>query len=135
MNAKASCSPTKWDEKPYDQISPASRMTKATVEFAFKGDLEGTAFVEYLMFYESYDEKDPHAANAAYVGLMRFKGSVNGKKGSFVAEERGTFKGGMASSSLTLLRGSGTEELSGISGAATGSATQQGAAYEFDYKL
>jgi len=135
MNAKATCSPTKWDEKPYDQISPSSRMTKATVEFAFKGEMEGTAFVEYLMFYESYDEKDPHAATAAYVGLMRFKGSFGGKKGSFVAEERGIFKGGAASSALTILEGSGTEELRGISGTATGSATQQGATYEFDYKL
>ena len=135
MNAKASCSPTKWDEKPYEQISAASRMTKATVEFAFKGDMDGTAFVEYLMFYELYDEKDPHAATATYVGLVRFKGSVSGKKGSFVAEERGTFKGGAASSALTILAGSGTEELGGISGTGTGSAVQQGAAYEFDYKL
>jgi len=135
MNAKASCSPTKWDEKPYDQISPVRRLTKAAVEFAFKGDMEGTAFVEYLMFYESYDEKDPHAATAAYVGLMRFKGTAGGKKGSFVAEERGTFKGGTASSTLTILGESGTEELSGISGTGTGSATQQGATYEFNYKL
>ena len=135
MNAKTACSPTKWDEKPYDQISAASRMTKATVEFAFKGEIEGTAFVEYLMFYESYDEKDPHAAIAAYVGLMRFKGTVSGKKGSFVAEERGTFKGGTASSAVTILGGSGTEELSGISGTGTGSATAKGAAYDFDYKL
>ena len=57
----------KWDETPYDVIEDRMKVTRASVEYAFSGDIEGTAKVEYQMFYKSFDDKDPHKAHAEYV--------------------------------------------------------------------
>ena len=135
MKATATYTPTKWDEKPYGQSSPAKRMTKATVEFTFKGQFEGLGQTEYLMFYNEYDEKDPHKSTALYVGLTRMTGTLNGKSGSFVMEDRGTFEEGTANSVSTIIAGSGTEGLKGLTGAGKGIATQSTCRFELDYAL
>ncbi len=135
MKATSTFSPTKWDEKTYEQISPTKKMTKATVEFAFKGGLEGVALVEYLMYYSDYDDRDPHKATARYFGLTRFKGTVNGKTGTFTTEDRGTFEGGTATATSTIVPGSGTDGLKGIAGTATSSATHTGSTYDLEYTL
>ena len=133
MKAVSTFSPTTWDEKPYGEISPPMRMTKATVEFAFKGQFEGQGLTEYLMFYKEYDAKDPHKATAVYVGLTRFKGILNGKRGSFVTEDRGTFENGAASSVSAILKGSGTDDLKGIRGNCKSVATQNRMEFEMDF--
>jgi hypothetical protein len=135
MKATATFSPTRWDEKPYEQISPTTKMTKASVEFAVKGELEGVALVEYLMYYSDYDDRDPHKSTAFYIGLTRFKGTIHGKSGSFVTEDLGKFDAGAATTKSTILPGSGTGELRGIAGSATSSATQQGSKFDLDYSL
>ncbi len=135
MKASATYTPTKWDEKPYEQSSPPMRMTKASVEFTFKGQFEGLGKTEYVMFYKAYDEKDPHKSSAVYIGLTRLKGTLNGKSGSFVMEDRGIFEGGRASSVLTIVPNSGTEQLKGIAGSGKGSATQKGTQLELNYEL
>ena len=98
MKAVATYAPTSWDEKTYEQISTNMKMTKATITFAFKGQIEGTGSVEYLMFYRDYDDKDPHKSTANYVGLIRLQGKLNGKPGSFAMEDRGTFEADIARS-------------------------------------
>ena len=135
MTATATYVPVTWDEKPYGQLPPPTRMTKATVEFSFKGQFEGKAFTEYLMFYQEYDVKDPHRATATFVGLTRYAGTLNGKPGSFITEDHGTFEGGVARSTSEILSGSGTEELGGIRGTATGTATQKTTEFHLDYSL
>ncbi len=87
------------------------------------------------MFYKHFDEKDPHKAFAVYTGLIRFTGSVNGKPGSFVMKDNGTFEGGSAKSTLQIISGSGTEELKGISGSGNYIANQNGFNIELDYTL
>jgi hypothetical protein len=135
MKAIASTSPTKWDEKPYNDLPSPMRMTKASVDFAFKGQLEGSGQTEFLMFYSHYDEKDVHKSTAFYIGLTRFTGTLNGKSGSLVLEERGSFGAGTASSTSTIVAGSGTEQLRGITGTAKSTATQTGSLFELEYQL
>jgi hypothetical protein len=135
MKATATSSPTKWDEKPYNEMLPPMRMTKASVEFAFKGQLEGHGQTEFLMFYSKYDEKDVHKSTAFYIGLTRFTGTLVGKSGSFVLEERGSFGAGTANSTSTIVAGSGTEQLMGITGTAKSTATQTGSEFELEYQL
>ncbi len=65
------------------------KATKASVEYAFSGDIEGTANVEYLMFYSSFDPRDPHNAAAQYVGLIKVVGKLKGKSGSFALTDNG----------------------------------------------
>jgi hypothetical protein len=135
MKATATYSPTKWDEKPYEQISPSMKLTRASVEFAFHGQMEGHGLVEYLMFYKYFDESDPHKATATYVGLITFKGTLNGVAGSFAMEDRGTFEAGAANSVLTIIPGSGTDKHKGITGTGKYTATQKGCECELNYEL
>jgi hypothetical protein len=135
MKAEAAFSPKKWDEKTYDQASPRTKMTRSSVLFEYSGQVQGEGAVEYLMFYSSFDEKDPHRATAEYIGLIRFKGTLNGKAGTVVLEDRGAFDAATARSSLRILPGSGTEQLAGISGAGTSVATPKSCHIELEYQL
>ncbi len=135
MKAKGTYAVKKWDENVYEQISSEMKITKATVEYSMSGQINGKAFVEYLMFYKYFDENDQHKSSAIYIGLIRFVGNVQGKEGSFVIEDHGTFKNGAASSALQIITGSGMGELKGIQGTGGYSATQDSAQIELDYNL
>lgn len=135
MKAKGTYAVKKWEENLYEQISTEMKMTKATVEYAISGQINGKALVEYLMFYKYFDANDQHKSSAIYIGLIRFIGNVQGKEGSFVIEDHGTFENGAASSTLQIIAGSGMGELKGIKGTGRYSATQDGAQIELDYNL
>ena len=135
MKAKSKYTVQKWEERTAQQVSAETKTTKASVEYAFTGDLEGNGIVEYLMFYKKFDEKDPHKATADYVGLIVFQGRVGGKTGSFVLEDVGVFENGTASSRLRILSGSGTGELKQIQGTGNYRANQDGFFLELEYQL
>ncbi len=135
MKATGTLKPVKWDEKTYDQIAADKKLTKASVELAFTGEIEGTAGVEFLMFYTSYDEKDAHKAFATFMGLIRFDGTLNGTSGSFVMDDRGTFENGVLTGMLQILPDSGTGELVGITGNAHYHSNASEVAFEIEYEL
>ena len=135
MKVHGSYAVKKWDEKPYDEISPNSRLTKASVEYLFSGEIEGKALVEYLMFYKHFDPADQHKSSAEYLGLIRFDGKLDGKPGSFVFDDHGTFDSGTASSALRIVAGSGTGALQGITGTGKYHANREGYSFELDYNL
>jgi hypothetical protein len=135
MKVRGSYKVKKWDENEYEQISPEMKMTKASVEYLISGEIEGTAYLEYLMFYKYFDINDVHRSSAVYVGLMRFEGRLQGREGSFIIEDRGTFDNGLASSSLQIISGSGSGELKGIKGTGHYAASKDKAQIEFDYLL
>jgi hypothetical protein len=135
MKATGNFKPAKWDEKTYDQIAADKKLTNATVELAFTGEIEGTANVVWLMFYKHSDEKDQHNASATFMGLMRFDGTLNGKRGTFVMDDRGTFDKGMLNGHLTILPDSGTDALAGITGNAKYHSNGSEVAFEIEYEL
>src|SRR5687767_15209122 len=98
-----------WDEKPYEELDGGAKLTRASVVLSYKGDIEGEGKIEFLMMY-------PEEKYASYVGLERIVGSLGGRKGSFVLQHTGTFKGGIADSKLLVVPDSGTDELSGLRG-------------------
>ena len=132
MRITSTYTPKKWEEKPYEIIENRMKSTKATVEFAFSGDIEGNANVEYLMFYSSFDPKDPHKAKAQYVGLMKITGKLKGKSGSFALIDNGIFESGVAKSKVTVIPESGTGELLSITGSGSYRADQGGCSLELD---
>src|SRR5882672_12412550 len=69
--AKATFGIKSWDEKPYDEIDGAPKVTRASVTKSYQGDIEGAGKVEYLMMYRT-------AASASFTGLERVTGSVGG---------------------------------------------------------
>ena len=135
MKAAATFTPKKWEEKTCEEVSSRTKLTRTLAEYQYSGELQGEGAVEYVMFYSSFDEHDPHRATAEYIGLIRFRGTLNGKTGSFVFEDRGAFEAVTAKSSLRILAGSGTEQLAGISGAGSSVATPESCHIELEYGL
>jgi len=136
MNAKGTYTVKKWEESAYRQMTPETKMTKASVEYGFTGEIEGKGLVEYLMYYSHVDPNDQHKASASYVGLIYFDGTLLGKSGSFVLEDNGTFESGSAKSTLRIAKGSGTGQLTGIHGNGKYLANQEGfhIELEFDFR-
>ena len=135
MKISGTYTPTKWDEVDYLLIDSQRKWTKASVEFQFAGDIEGSANVEYLMFYTYFDIADMHKSEAQYIGQLRIVGTLRGKSGSFALNDSGTFKGGVANSQIEIIAGSGTDGFSAISGVGKYSADQNGCSWEMEINL
>jgi hypothetical protein len=103
-----------WDEQPY-----AEKLTRAQVKATYSGDLEGQGETEWLMCYREDKTAD-------FVGFQRIVGRIGGRSGSFVFQSTGAFDGKEASGPLTIVQGSGTDELAGITGSGTFSAPMGG---------
>src|SRR5438046_2826991 len=98
-----------WNEAPYNEMQRAPKLTRASVTKAYQGDITGEGKVEYLMMY-----RDDGSAN--FTGLERVVGTVGGRSGSFVLQHNGTFERGVATVTLSVVPGSGTEALRGVKG-------------------
>ena len=112
--ANARFSIKSWDEKPYSEGKDLPKMTRASVDKTFTGDIDGEGHVEYVMMYRS-------DGTAAYVGLERISGRLAGRNGSFVLQRVGVFEGGQAKESYSVVTGSGTGELVSLRGEGTSS--------------
>lgn len=135
MKISGTYTPLKWDEVDYLLVSESMKSTRASVELQFVGDIEGLATVEYLMYYTSYNPTDQHSSQAQYVGQIRILGTLHGMSGSFALNDSGTFSGGAASSRIQIISGSGTNELSAISGHGSYLADQSGCTWEMEVNL
>jgi hypothetical protein len=115
----------RWDEKPYSEGEDLPKMTRASVDKTFTGDIDGEGHVEYLMMYRT-------DGTATFVGLERITGRMAGKRGSFVLERTGVFEDGQAKESYSVIAGSGTGELRSLRGEGTSSV---GHAAEYPFAL
>jgi len=116
-----------WDEQPYEERDGGAKLTRAEVALAFTGDLDADGAVQWLMAY-GLD------GSAAFVGLQLLKGTLGGRSGSFVLQDVGTFEGGVARGTWTVVPGSGTDGLAGIAGRGGFEAGHE-ASYTLDYDL
>lgn len=107
--AKATFTLKSWDEKTYNEVGGAPKLTRVSATKSYEGDIEGEGKLEYLMMYRS-------AGSASFIGLERVAGSVGGRSGSFVLQHSGTFEGGVAKVILSVVSGSGTEGLRNMNG-------------------
>jgi hypothetical protein len=107
--AKATFGIKSWDEKTYNEIEGAPKLTRVSATKSYQGDIEGEGKVEYLMMYRS-------AGSASFMGLERVTGRIGGRSGSFVLQHTGTFEEGVAKVKLSVVPGSGTGDLRGMKG-------------------
>ena len=98
-----------WDEKPVSEGDDGTRLTRASVIRTFTGDLEGEGQVEYVMMYRT-------DGTASIVGLERVVGRIGSRTGTFVLERSGTFEDGQAKESYSVVPGSATGDLLGLTG-------------------
>jgi hypothetical protein len=120
---------TGWDEHTYEELDGVSKLTKVSYTQSYTGGLEGSAAWQGQMFYAE-------DGSAFFTGLQLFTGALDGRQGSFVVEARGGYDGATATTDWTVVTGSGTGALAGLTGAgsaAAGSGTE--GTYGFDYDL
>jgi Protein of unknown function (DUF3224) len=115
-----------WNEERYAQLENGGGLSQASVTQTVEGDIEGEGSVEWLMCYRP-------DKTAEFVGLQRIVGSVDGRAGSFVLQSTGVFDGKEARGSLSVVPGSGTGDLGGVTGTGEFSAPHgPEAAYSLD---
>lgn len=95
----------------------------------FEGDLAGTGTGEMLTALT------PVKGSAGYVAVERFSGTLAGKAGTFVFQHSGTMHGGSQQLSITVVPGSGTGELAGLTGTFKLTIAEGKHLYEFEYSL
>jgi hypothetical protein len=117
------------NEEPYKELESGGKLTRATGDQVYEGDIGGTGDVQWLMSYRG-------DGTAHFVGIWRITGSIDGRSGSFVVESTGEFDGKASAGSLSVVEGLGEGRLEGIRG--SGSFRAPGGAdatYELDYQI
>lgn len=89
-----------------DEIAPVGRMV---IHKEYQGDLEGSGNGQML-------SKRTNQNTAAYSAIEEFKGTLDGKKGSFTLIHQGFMSPVEQQLTVTILSGSGTDELENIQG-------------------
>ena len=95
----------------------------------FQGDLNATSKGQMLAAGTAIE------GSGAYVAFELVTGTLNGKKGSFILQHRGTMRKGVYDLSVTVVRDSGTEELLGIDGQMKIIIEGKKHSYELEYTL
>lgn len=99
-------------QSPADGVGDPS-VGRMALEKQFKGDLEGTGRGQMLAVGTAVD------GSAGYVAMERVHGALFGREGSFALQHNGVMNRGTPQLAITIVPDSGTEGLSGITGALT----------------
>ena len=102
---------------------------RLSLDKQFEGDLIGSGKGDMLTALT------PIKGSAGYVAIERVTGTLNGRSGSFVFQHTGTMDQGAQRLSITIVPGSGTGALAGISGNFTINIVERQHFYEFEYSL
>ncbi|MGH7777260.1 MAG: DUF3224 domain-containing protein [Candidatus Dormibacterales bacterium] len=120
---------TSWEEKTYEALEGAEKLTRARIAQDFAGGLEGTGTWECLMYYRP-------DGTAAYTGLVRLAGRLDGRQGAFVVLSEGSYDGAEARATWEVVRGSGSGGLQGLSGRGTSVAPHgPDGTFSLDYEI
>lgn len=98
-----------WKEAAYYEMDGGAKLSRATTQNSYAGDIQAESTIEYLMYYSN-------SACAHYTGLERVVGRLGDKSGGFVLQHVGTFQNGVSHTLITVLPGSGVGDLVGIKG-------------------
>lgn len=94
----------------------------------YSGDLEGEGLGQMI-------SKRLESGTAIYYAIEEFSGSLAGRNGSFTLAHQGYMDAETQSLEVTIVQGSGSDELEGISGSMAIIRTEDGHSYEFRYEL
>jgi hypothetical protein len=102
---------------------------RLSMDKTFSGDIVGTSKGQMLGI--STEANDA----GGYVAAERVTGTLDGKKGGFALQHTGTMQGGNFEMLITVVPGSGTGELKGISGKMKIIIEKGKHFYEFEYSF
>lgn len=108
-----------------DGAVPAGRML---IEKTYQGDVVGSGTGQMI-------SKRTESGTAVYYAIEEFSGSVKGKSGGFTLVHQGHMNGESQSLDVTILEGSGSGELEGISGSMLIVQDESEHRYELEFEL
>jgi hypothetical protein len=114
---------------PAYNTSTDALLGRMSIDKQFHGDLEAVSKGEMLT------AGNFTTGSAGYVAVERVTGTLGGRKGSFALQHTGTVNQGAQSLSVTVVPGSGTGELAGLSGSMNIIIESGKHSYTFDYSL
>ncbi len=114
---------TRWDPRPYEDGGPEDgalaevagpALGQVFVLKSYRGDLKGEGRARLLTCQADVDDR---SAGAGYIASERISGTLDGREGAFVVHHWGIVASGAAPRTAGhVVPGSGTGDLSGISG-------------------
>lgn len=121
-----------WTEHVASGPEDGPRVAYAHAEFSYQGLIEGTSTSDSLLYYAGPGHDGGGTTSPGY---ERFEGSVDGRKGTFLIRHEYAFgttdEGHEVSSKFTVVPGSATGELAGLSGSGTIWGTSETMNYAF----
>jgi hypothetical protein len=121
-----------WDEHVVSGAADSPRYAHARAAFDYSGIIEGTSTCDYLLYYPGAGHE---AEEQTGPGLERIEGSVDGREGSFVIRHEATYGPDGIRLTFTVVPGSGTGDLIGLSGSGTATGASETMSYTFDHSL
>jgi hypothetical protein len=116
--------------EPLSGAGERAGLSRMSLDKRFHGDLEAESFGEMLAF------GNPKQGNAGYVAIEKVSGRLQGRRGSFALQHSSTLTQGVPHQSVSVVPGSGTGELQGLSGTMVIDIAPDGShSYRFDYTL
>jgi hypothetical protein len=114
---------------PQDDKTGDASMGRMTFEKQWQGEMQGTSTGQMLT------GGDVKTGSAGYVAIEKFTGSMKGRKGTLIFQHSATMTNGKGDLTITVVPGSGTEELKGITGNVTIKIESGKHFYDFEYSL
>lgn len=104
-------------------------MGRMTMDKTFRGDLAATSKGQMLSFLNAAGD------SGGYVAIERVTGTLAGRKGSFALQHSSTMESGAQHQNVMVVPGSGTDELSGLTGSMVIEIKDRKHFYDFAYRL
>ncbi len=114
---------------PEDEALTGTAIGRYGLDKQFHGDLEASSKGEML------GAGNPATGTAGYVAIEQVTGVLNGRAGSFALQHSGTMVDNKFELTVKVVPGSGTGDLTGISGTMTIKIVSGKHSYQFDYTL
>ena len=116
--------------QPADENVGDPAIGRLALDKTFTGGLAGVSKGQMLG-----SQSETESGKGGYVAMERFVGTLDGKKGSFLLQHIGTMDDRGAVMDISVVPGTGTDELKGIGGKFTIKIEGKKHFYEFEYTL
>ncbi len=114
---------------PADERPDATFLGRLAIDKTFLGELAATSAGQMMAY------RDAARGAAVYVALERVTGTLAGRPGSFILQHAGQSARGEQSLTITVVTDSGTDGLTGLTGAMAIVVADGKHTYSFDYIL
>lgn len=109
---------------------PQGAIARMSIDKTFHGDLDATSKGEMLA-----SGSGAKGGSGGYVALEQVSGTLGGRKGTFVLQHNATMTKGVPNLAIIVVPGSGTDQLTGLTGSMNIIITEGKHSYDMEYKL